>query len=63
MAEQNLTTSEIARRNGCEDPIVLAQIERAEYIAELIHGLTSWVSSKVSHAAHEVSALFHRHAH
>lgn len=63
MAEENLTTAEIARRNGCEDPIVLAQIERAEYLAALIHGLTSWVATKVAQVAHDVSALFHRHAH
>ncbi|WP_188750251.1 hypothetical protein [Marinobacterium zhoushanense] len=63
MNEENLTIAEIARRNGCEDPVLLAKIERAEYISGLIHDLCSWISRSVSHLAHDVSSLFHRHAH
>jgi diphthamide synthase (EF-2-diphthine--ammonia ligase) len=63
MVEENLTTVEIARRNGCEDIRVLAEIERAEYISELLHSGFSWISRKVSNIAHDISALFQRHAH
>ncbi|KEA64541.1 hypothetical protein ADIMK_0994 [Marinobacterium lacunae] len=63
MNEENLTLVEIARRNGCEDPVTLAKIERAEYVSELIHGLFSWIARTASHVAHDASALFARHAH
>jgi hypothetical protein len=63
MVEENLTTVEIARRNGCEDIRILAELERAEYLAGLIHDLCSWVARKVSIVAHDISALFYRHAH
>lgn len=63
MADKDVSIVELARRNGCDDIQVLAQIERAEYISELIHTSYGWVSGKLGNVMHEISALFHRHAH
>lgn len=63
MNEANLSMVEIARRNGCTDVVTLAKIERAEYISELLHSALTWIGRKCSTIAHEVAALFVRHAH
>jgi len=63
MNEENLTLAEIARRNGCNDPIVLAKIERAEFISGLIHDGYTWVAGKIARIAQDIGVLFHRHAH
>jgi len=63
MVEKDISVAEMARRKGCTDAQVLAQIERAEYIVELAHSFCGWVSRKTSAVAHDISALLHRHAH
>lgn len=63
MVEKELSIAEMVRRNGCDDDQMLAQIERAEYIAELIHSAYRWVTRGLSILTQEISGLFHRHAH
>ncbi len=61
--ESALSAVEIARRGGCTDPLLLAKIERAEYLSALVHDAFSWTGRKLSAMAHAISSHLPHHAH
>lgn len=67
MSESNLSMVELARRNGVDDVLTLAKIERAEYIAELLHTSGCWIKRIIVAAtqglSHSLHTAFSRHAH